>query len=98
MIRGELEDLRWRSGAAAGNDGRGGGRLGPLLIDTDQALMEDPNNYAALIQIAELYLKQQELGKASLYLKQALALDPNNTALRIQLQSIEKALGAENNR
>jgi tetratricopeptide (TPR) repeat protein len=63
-----------------------------------EALMEYPNNYTALVQIAELYMKQRELRKASLYIKQALALDPNNTALRIQLQGIEKALGDENTR
>ena len=60
-----------------------------------EALMEHPQNYAALVKITELYMNQRELRKASLYLKQAIALDPNNAALRVQLQSIEKALGTQ---
>jgi tetratricopeptide (TPR) repeat protein len=62
-----------------------------------EALMEHAQNYLALIKIAELYEQQRELRKASLYLKQAIALDPNNPALQVQLQSIEKAMGTENN-
>jgi len=61
------------------------------------ALMEYPQNYLALVKIAELYVQQRELRKASLYLKQAIALDPNNTALQVQLQSIEKSLGTQKN-
>jgi tetratricopeptide (TPR) repeat protein len=61
-----------------------------------EALMEHPQNYLALVKIAELYENQRELRKASLYLKQAIALDPNNVALQVQLQSIEKALGTQN--
>jgi tetratricopeptide (TPR) repeat protein len=62
-----------------------------------EALMEHPQNYLALVKIAELYVEQRELRKASLYLKQAIALDPNNTALWVQLQSIEKAMGIRKN-
>jgi tetratricopeptide (TPR) repeat protein len=61
------------------------------------ALMEYPQNYLALVKIAELYVEQRELRKASLYLKQAIALDPNNAALQVQLQSIEKSLGTQKN-
>jgi Tfp pilus assembly protein PilF len=61
------------------------------------ALMEYPQNYLALVKIAELYMEQRELRKASLYLKQAIALDPNNAALQVQLQSIEKSLGNQKN-
>jgi tetratricopeptide (TPR) repeat protein len=61
-----------------------------------QALMEHPENYTALVTIAELYMEKNELRRASLYLKQALALDPNNAALQVRLQSIEKALGTRN--
>jgi tetratricopeptide (TPR) repeat protein len=60
-----------------------------------EALMEHPQSYLALVKIAELYVDQGELRKASLYLKQAIALDPNNAALKVQLQSIEKALDTQ---
>jgi len=58
-----------------------------------EALMEHPENYEAIVKIAELYMESRELRKAGLYLKQAITLDPNNAALRVQLQSLEKALG-----
>ena len=60
-----------------------------------EALLEHPKNYEAIVQIAELYMEQRELRKASLYLKQAITLDPNNAALRVQLQTVEKALGTQ---
>lgn len=63
-----------------------------------EALLEHPENYEAIVKIAELYMEQRELRKASLYLKQAIALDPNNAALRVQLQSVEKALGTQSTR
>ena len=68
---------------------------GQALSLVREALMEHPQNHLALVRIAELYVDQRELRKASLYLKQAIALDPNNAALQVQLQSIEKALGTQ---
>jgi tetratricopeptide (TPR) repeat protein len=60
-----------------------------------EALLEHPENYEAIVKIAELYMEQRELRKASLYLKQAITLDPNNVSLRVQLQTVEKALGIQ---
>lgn len=60
-----------------------------------EAVMENPENVAALIGIADLYVEQRELRKATLYLKVALTLDPENTALRVRLQSLERALESE---
>ena len=62
-----------------------------------EALMQHPQNYLALVEIAELYVDRRELRKATLYLKQAIALDPNSVALQVQLQSIEKALSTQSN-
>ena len=63
-----------------------------------EALLEHPQNYSALLGIAELYADRGELRKASLYLKQAIAQDPGNAALQVRLQSIEKALGTRDTR
>jgi Tfp pilus assembly protein PilF len=60
-----------------------------------EALLENPENYEAIVKIAELYVEQRELRKASLYLKQAITLDPDNASLRVQLQTVERALGTQ---
>jgi tetratricopeptide (TPR) repeat protein len=57
-----------------------------------EALLEHPGNFDALVRIADLYVQQRELRRASLYLKQALALQPHNSSVRARLRNIEEEL------
>ncbi len=59
-----------------------------------EALMENPDDLEAVLEIAELYVEQRELRKAALYLKHAVQLNPDDAALRVQLENIEQQLNA----
>ncbi|WP_294533999.1 hypothetical protein [uncultured Rhodoblastus sp.] len=79
--------LGWRrraQSAAAHGDGEG------AMRDLDRALREEPRDFLAMVELAELLREKRQDGPALDLMRRALALDPRNDALREETEALQR--------